>query len=76
MSHGLAELALLKAFSNKAQAIHIFPEDCNYIATTATEDKQMAREGMVLESSLHQLSQTVALLLIPCNAGNQLDTGA
>ena len=56
---GPDELPFLKAFGEEAQSIRICPENFDGITPAATEDEQVAGEGVLIQYVLYLLAQTV-----------------
>ena len=73
---GPDELPFLKAFGEEAQSIRICPENFDGITPAATEDEQVAGEGVLIQYVLYLLAQTVEGFTHVGGAGDQPDTGA
>ncbi|CAM6606918.1 hypothetical protein ESCOCK349B_22200 [Escherichia coli] len=69
------KLTFLKAFGEQAQAISISPQDFNRVSPSATEDKQVTGEGVIIQHMLYLLPQTVEGFTHISNAGNEPDMG-
>ena len=69
------KLAFLQAFGEQAQTISISPKNFNGVPPSATEDKQVTGEGIIIQHMLYLFSQSVEGFTHIGNAGNEPDTG-
>ena len=69
------KLAFLQAFGEQAQTISISPKNFNGVTPSATEDKQVTGEGIIIQHMLYLFSQSVEGFTHIGNAGNEPDTG-
>ncbi|AUO37141.1 hypothetical protein YDC107_5024 (plasmid) [Escherichia coli] len=73
--HRPDKLAFLQAFGEQAQTISISPKNFNGVTPSATEDKQVTGEGIIIQHMLYLFSQSVEGFTHIGNAGNEPDTG-
>ena len=69
------KLAFLQAFGEQAQTISISPKNFDGVTPSATEDKQVTGEGIIIQHMLYLFSQSVEGFTHIGNAGNEPDTG-
>ncbi|BBU82492.1 hypothetical protein EIMP300_38920 [Escherichia coli] len=59
----------------QAQTISISPKNFDGVTPSATEDKQVTGEGIIIQHMLYLFSQSVEGFTHIGNAGNEPDTG-